>query len=182
MSALAAFAIVPAALLTGAPAAHAATVVSCTGGSGTVGFSRAVPTLLPADIDVSTTGPVRFAGCSGGGITDAQFTATGSALAALCLPVVDSFVVAGATGTLTVTWSGGSGPATTTVAWAAAAVTQVGPGLSAVEITGATTGGRFHNGVTPAVFTSLATVAFDSPCTQGATSATLAGDFVLITP
>ncbi|WP_405496383.1 hypothetical protein [Streptomyces sp. NBC_00096] len=178
MSALAALAVVPAVLVTGAPAAHAATAVSCTDGSGTLGLSRAVPALLPADVGFSTTGPVQFGGCSGGGITDAQVTATGTALAALCVPVADSFVTAGMAGTLTVTWSGGAGPATTTFNWTSVAAVQVAPGLSAVQISGVSTGGRFHDGGTPALFTSTASLGFGS-CAQGATSVTLSGDFLV---
>lgn len=106
------------------------------------------------------------------GITDGSITAAGDSLA-LCVPAINPIqdVVLGlaATGTVTITWVGGTGPATTTFNWIIAGAFSIGI-TSVVQITGTSTGGRFHdNGV--AVFTAqLQLDDLDPSCLNGISS------------
>ncbi|GIG59599.1 hypothetical protein Lfu02_39710 [Longispora fulva] len=165
-------------IVVAAPAAHATGLLSCTQGSGATQFSPAISSATVGN--VSTDGEVDFGDCSGSGVTAAQVTLSGVASLATCQTFpVDTVTFVGLSGTLTVTWTGGAGPATTTFTWTVTGAAAIA-GVSVLQLVGTSTAGRFNSGTPAALAADLTIGPFTPSCQAGVTAADLAGSLHVV--
>jgi hypothetical protein len=167
---------VPVTQVAGATAALAAytNILSCSSAGVSGDISPDIIPIIPRIIEADGAGA--FGSCTdlqNTGINDASLALTAESIV-ICVPAINPVedVVIGpeATGTVTINWSGGGG-GSTTFNWIVAGAFSIGI-ASAIDVTGTSTSGRFHDGL-PAVFNAVLQLDDLSPsCVSGIDSYT----------